>query len=337
MAENVNKDRKQSKFTMDTVPYLLLYLAAILIVGMIDVVDAQFNPLRILTADYWIEVGMMTVANTLVLTSSTNISINKLLLIDPVVLDLNKNIAIAKPKLQPDFTLYVHDLNMDRKTQAYLTLMHNKIEKLNKRASHKSKILWLRQERAQKKLEDIEYPYPEFTGKVFIIKWIKKQWHSLWNQRSIKYFRNMKQLKSEMTPEYLKDNIEMVKVKYPMVKESFIKNGVNTKSTTYDFVVQSDASKKFQDLAPAYLRNIGIGAFMASFFLGPQDGITQALIVSISFKMMILIMNWNRGRQYAPKFIIDKIVGDLQYRLDKMLDYISKKKKEVKPNGENVK
>ena len=336
MAKKSIKERWKkfkSYFTLDTVPYMLMMLAALLIIGMIDVVNATFSPYRIVTPDYWVEVGLLTIANMLVLTSSTNLTIKELLKTDPDVLLLKALIRKAVLKLKPDFAEFMHRFNLKRKEKKHRYDTTKKISKLNGRTPFMARAHFLEAQRQSKDIRDVKLIYPpklKEGGWFWVI--IKKFFWKLLNRREVNYFQKMKHYLYLLTKEWVDSNLEYADISYSEIKPSYIKVGSNNESI-YEFEPIPDAKKKFKDLAPRFFLNLGLAVFIASFFLVPQEP-TTAMILSISVKIIILGMNWQRGRNYAPVFIVEQTMANDQFRYDTLLDYFTEKG--VKLDGENT-
>lgn len=321
----------KKNFTMDTVPYYILYITAILLIGFIDVVDADFRLYRLVTGQYWSEVGMLLIANTLVLTGSLQLKINKLLNTDPDILEMNALLRKGRRNLEPDYSLYHHQqVNMPRKKIAYNKVISERINKLNKKAPQEARLQWLKQERIHAEDYDsykFEINFHDVVGQrgfKKLINKIKNKWLTKAKyKKHLSYFLSMIEVKKMSTSTYIEENLEAIDVEYPEINESFIKQGVNTAYGSYDFMYEKDAARKFKDLYPRFVLNLGLGMFIASFVPMLKGGYEVIpLIVAISLKLIILAMNWNRGNTYAIVFLAEKFMVDCQYRLDKMMDYL---------------
>lgn len=281
--------------------FLFFFLAAI-VIGMGTLVDREFLWSRFLDPVYWEDVIMTTIANVLVLTGTTNLYVSGIL--NEYESDKEKHkwwhrmhrmVRIGIDNLKTNFDKFIGRFNLERKERAY------------RRKVYKRLAFWefFASERALRLAELPDEDLNEADR-----KYRRKNW----------FYKKKRKLEAKLNPKLLDRVLPYKKVKYSKIKGTFVKSGYNDKHTEEEYDVESAFGKMARDHAPTMMMTTGLIAFVRSFQVYPGE-FTWAFLVTIVFKVTILVVAYMKGKRYAPKFVKEKIVRDLQTRLDIMLKY----------------
>lgn len=287
-------------------PYLIMYVAAFMMIGLFDFVDGTFDPAQLLTIDYWRGVTMLMLASVLFLLSAANKNIEKIIKEDQDVQYKSDTLEkVAKSQDLFDFDEYLSEKNRDRKKITYIETIKIKIDRLD------NGIWWI----------------PFVNGGATQDKMIYNGYDEELKKKN-EYCIKRNELDYLMSDEYVDANIDSMNLKFPEMQRSFVTVGYET-TNSLPWITERKSIKMVRDLSPRFLITIGSGAFIASFIPGVAEGITAGLVFGVFVKLLVLVANYIGGLEYAPQFVESKVKVDLQYRYEIVLDYHNWKK--VKP------
>lgn len=338
------------KLKWSIAPYIIMYFVAFMLIGMMDLTNAQFDPWRLLEAAYWQEVALLTVGNVLVLLSTSDLYVMKLL----GQMEADPNVHVD-PKLNPDnaqqsewhrlqhlirqgikamrenFRLWLHKDNMRVKANAYRLKINKRIVKLNKYSTYKSHLLY-------DTLKKAEETNTKIVAPTTYSWWRKALWWIFLKPRPNRYVKKRRDLEAKLDDSYIKDRIEYIPIRYDKINESFIRTGYNGEFNSGDRKVESKGAKFFRDHSPRIMLTTAAIAIFRAFLYNPET-FTMAVAMSITFKIFVLLSNIIAGRNYAPRYLQEKIIKDENLRLSMLTEYLGDKEfnppKEAKADANN--
>jgi hypothetical protein len=283
--------------TIKTATTVLLYLLSLLLIGIINLIDGQFTPDRLMEPDYWFNTIITNVATLLVLINTINLFLDKYRNNDEVnILEQTVKTGVYKD-IKGDFDEFIKQTNKQRKISAFKEKIMEQINKIEGKASPKD-------------LEIIDSNNQELKSKNKV--WIK-----------------LNRLKKFLDPEYIDRNILFLNVKYNRLTRRLITNNVSVKND--EFMFTNKAVKMFSDIMPNYLLSFSLILFFTAFIVDVNDKVTLAVIMDMVVKLMALIINFINGVSYAKNYTETVVISELQFRLDVLEQYKEWQKKQPEP------
>lgn len=289
------------KIRLKHIPYILLYVLAILLITMMTT-EGGFTFSKLNDADFWGTFLVISAANWIVLISSANLRINKMKeekkkLIkagdtDDSYVAKYTSLAYLLDNLGTTFSSWLIKDNKRKKKEAYTRKIKKKMIFWGKFASEKSKTLWIQ------------------SNNVRADKSITAQAEKNW------YCKKMVKLTALIDDDRLEEYIDAINVKYSHVRESFIRVGTESVGKGDDEYVLNGAFKKFIDLLPRFLLNLGYVLIITTFNPGPISSVGIAEILDGVLRLGVLVMNAIAGREYAPMFFREHIEHQMQLRIN---------------------
>jgi ABC-type multidrug transport system fused ATPase/permease subunit len=279
--------------TIKTVTTVTLYLLSLMLIGIINLIDGQFTPDRLLEPDYWFNTIITNVATLLVLINTINLFLDKYRNNDEVTtLEQTVKTGVYKD-IKGDFDDFIRETNKQRKINAFKEKIMDQINQVEGKASSKD-------------LEIIDSDKQELKAKNKV--WIK-----------------LNRLKKFLDPEYIDRNILFLNVKYNRLTRRIITNNVSVKND--EFVFTNKPLKMISDILPNYMFTFSIILFFTAFVINVNDKVTLAVIMDMVVKLMALIMNFINGISYAKNYTETVVITELQFRLDTIEQYKEWQKK----------
>lgn len=128
------------KVTWQILPYILMYLAALTLVALIDLVTADFQLDYILSAQYWSNVLTTALASLLVFLATAFYDVDKLCETDPRVVHDEAEIRKAIERdIDVDFKIYMEEDRLARKARAWVNKIIDRIRRLEMKSTTKKK------------------------------------------------------------------------------------------------------------------------------------------------------------------------------------------------------
>lgn len=270
------------------IPIFLIFLFCFLLIGGIELF--AYDPSKnIATSQFIFTLVTVNIANMIALTSTARLIINRGRLEDKDVLDKDKKLKdTININVDSSFDNYLITVNKDRKILAWKTKISDKITRLESRARQK----------------DIE----------------------LFNfgteQEKIKnrYCSKRRRLLVKLEDDYINKNLPYLKVKYIKLRRYEITTGTTQKGEDYQ-ITTNTSNKIFKDNIPKFLITFSIILLFVSIPLTFSEW-KEEIIMIVILRLIPLFMNIANGKEYGKSYITHTILGDLQFRLDTVINYM---------------
>lgn len=283
------------KLTLKIIPYLMLQLVIVALIGINDLYQANWDPGRLRNLGFWLDYLTITLATIISFFSWANIKIDMFLNVKYTP-ECDQSQQLGEVVAYKQHTL--NDLVLKEKTPSikYCIEEINKEEK-ERRFNYKY----------NNKLNRARYG---FFGRIF-----KKH-----NEVKIAQYEEM------LTIEWQYKNLKDFKVRYVSVSESYVVNGVNFKSNgNFRKRVDSRNVRLVKDNYHKWLLSLAYMMFFTSMGFQLMDGITPVVIFTIGIRVMNCIMQSIMGIRYASTYIATKVIPELDDRQSIMEMYIKGK------------
>lgn len=135
------REKKEKYLRWNFVPYFLMYFISILMVALIDLVIADFEPERLISGDFWYNILSTMFANLLVLVATIFIYHDTWAETDPRVIEnQNKLRYIIMEGIDVDIKDFLNEQNYQKKKKAWIKHVNQKIMKLEKKHKQTKRI-----------------------------------------------------------------------------------------------------------------------------------------------------------------------------------------------------
>lgn len=274
--------------------YIVNVVLSFILIGGTLFVTADFDISILATPDFWWQVIGANIANLLLLNSTAKLDIDKANDKDAEVLERKETIKeTVRSSVENDFDDFLSEENKNRKIVAWKDLINNKISKLDKRVRSKDIEIFSNGTEEQKKKN--------------------------------RYCRKRKALQEKLTDDFIDKNIVYLRVKYIKLKRYEITNGCKQEHNNYELT--TNISKRIlKDTYSKYLFSLGITVFASTFSNLILKDFTVATLIVFAVKLISLFMSIFNGKDYAKEFVSTTLIGDLQFRRDVLLKYLTWKK-----------
>lgn len=311
------------KFTVKIIPYLMLQLLILTLIGVNDLYRANWDPGRLTELGFWIDYLTITLATIISFFSWANIKIDFYL----------------SAQYDPNSTLdYTSDLGT---TVAYKRATLSAVIEREKTPSIKYCIDELNMEEKEKK-----FKY-KFSNKLNKAKYSRFRY--VFKKH---YDYKIKQYEELLSVEWIAKNIDSYKIRYVAITESYIVNGVNIKNSgNFRRRVDTRGERLVKDNYHKWLLSLTYMMFFTSMGFQLMDGISLVVLFTIGIRIMNCVMQSIMGIRYAATYVQTKVIPELDDRQSIMEIYIKgkpvydslykqeqnkklEKLKEVEDNGE---
>ncbi len=306
------------------IPVALLFLTAIVMIGFVDYITADFDWTIIQSSSFWI-------TNITSITGSIAVIIGVLLLRNQHYIENNEEYKYCDSEINkfykmeykaPIFNKFCSEDNLLTKREHYLKKVNDKRAKLKPKA--KDLEIYFAKPKAvdpeERKKEEAEIAYAKAHNK---------------------YCKKLDYYDKITSEEYLANNISKMNLSYPKISPGLIFSGteVNSHMVT-NYVTTHKASKIAKDILPRFLLTTGLLVISSSFIPGIQDGITIAMIFKSAVKLFSIGSQIYFAYNYSNSYAVSVLLHDIQFRLDKISTFrlwyqnrISRvKSKEIQPD-----
>lgn len=283
------------KLTLKIIPYLLLQLAIVALIGINDLYQANWDPGRLKNLGFWLDYLTITLATIISFFSWANIKIDMFLSVKYTA-ECDQSQQLGDMVASKQNTL--NNLILTKKTPSIKYC----IEEINK----------------EEKEHKFNYKYNNKLNKArygFLRKIFKKH-----------YARKAEQYEEMLTIEWQARNLKDFKVRYVPITESYIVNGVNFRSNgNFRKRVDSRNVRLVKDNYHKWLLSLAYMMFFTSMGFQLMEGITPVIIFTIGIRVMNCIMQSVMGIRYASTYIATKVIPELDDRQSIMETYIKGK------------
>ena len=283
------------KVTIKIIPYLLLQLAIIALIGINDLYQANWDPGRLSNLGFWIDYLTITFATIISFFSWANIKIDIFLSVK-------------------------YDASMDQSSQLgeMVASKRNTLNTLIIKQKAPSIKYCIDEINAEEKERKFNYKYTYKLNKAkygFLSRIFKKH-----------YQAKVEQYEEMLTVEWQAKNLKDFRVRYVAINESYIVNGINIKNPgNFRKRVDTRNERLVKDNYHKWLLSLAYMMFFTSMGFQLMDGITPVVIFTIGIRVMNCIMQSVMGIRYAATYVSTKVIPELDDRQSIMEIYIKGK------------
>jgi hypothetical protein len=284
-------------------PYILLYITAVAIVGLFNILTVDYRDEILRSAEFWNRVISQNIANLLILIATTSMYLEKHKETDKDLLELEA--VVKKAVLQDldgEFGIWVFNKNKQEKIETYRSIIQRKINRDEIKANIKDLDIWYYGTNEEKK--------------------------------SNRYCRRRSSLEDLIRPERLEKYILALKVNYDEIDRSFIETGAQLKTPKKN-AKQDTVVRKIKDNYVRFLFTIGGAAFFNAFVYS-ADLLDAAFWFQLSYSLVLLLVMFLSGKDYARDYVRKVLIVDLNTRYNIIKDYLTHKVNDIKEGKENA-
>jgi hypothetical protein len=278
-------------------PYVILYIAAVAIVGLFNILTIEYQDNILSSAEFWNRVISQNLANLLVLIATVSMYIVKYSETDKSYTGLKGTVDNAvRGDLDSEFGAWVFNRNKVEKTAAYRTKIQNKISKEELKAKPKDLEVW-------------------YFG-------------SDEDKKKNRYCRRRVSLEESIKVERLDKLILALKVDFDEIDRSFVETGEIIKGEK-KLTRQDTLGRKVKDNYAQFLFAVGGAAFFNAFIY-TADLLDTAFWFKLATSLFLIVAMFLNGREYARNYVKQVMVVDLNTRYNIIKDYLTFRVKEKK-------
>lgn len=295
------------KMSLRLIPYILVQLMILLLVGMGDLFEAGWDPTRLASADFWFSYATITLATLLSFFSWANVKIDAYLETPyHVGMENNPNtnlndvgvVAAIKKNLLSNLVLRYKTSDLPEFLDEHINL----VEKTEVYVEHKTNQL-------------IKY---------------REGWRSTCVLTRKSAARKVNIIKEQLSDEYIKNNIKNIKVKYVPVTEAYVINGTTVKTgKTHRHRQIGRARAMLKDNIHKWVLSLSYLLLLTSLSIEFGESMSWAVAYSMAIKIINCVFQSLMGINYAKDYMTNKVIAELDDRTAIMEMYVEKKKKGV--------
>jgi hypothetical protein len=278
-------------------PYVILYIAAVAIVGLFNLLTVEYYDTALSSAEFWNRVVSQNLANLLVMIATISMYIVKYSETDKEYTGLKGTVdGSVRKDLDSEFGTWVFNKNKLEKIEAYRARIQSRITK----------------EELKARTKDIEVWY-------FGTEEAK---------RKNRYCRRRINLEESIKIERLEKLILAIKVDYDSIDRSFVETGEVIKGDK-KLARQDTLGRKVKDNYAQFLFAVSGAAFFNAFIY-TADLLDTAFWFKLATSLFLLSSMFLNGREYARNYVKQVMIVDLNTRYNIIKDYLTHKVKEKK-------
>jgi hypothetical protein len=273
----VDKVKNKVAWSPENLAYYINYFLATVLVGAIGFITADYKLEVLTTAEYWTPIIVTQTAVWLILFTRKNEKIKSEIKINSTVIKNQDNINLLTENiLDDDFSIFIAELNLTTKKEAYRNKIKLAIRKLDKRANAKN-LFTYQYGTEQEKLKS-------------------------------KYCKKKAQFLLQLSDSYINDNIGSIKVRYNKVVPSMVTNCINRSSTNESEIDENSTQQLIRKFAPSSL--MGIIILMVTSVIVPDlVKLDWATIVNISSKLYCLVNAYTNATNFSKDYVDTTVVN----------------------------
>lgn len=298
MKNNVND---LSKKINRLLPYILIIVVCFVVVALSEMALPTFTFKIFISPTFWIKTILLNIACVLVQWSTALASAQEI-----EMRDEDGSIGIRKEVLKSlvadvkdDAVVFLKEVNRERKTEAYKRNIMKKINKLIAHASYNNNF-------------EFSY-YLELNDK-------EKEGYKI-PPDCTKYFDKRIKLMQKLDEDYIKKNIDYLKVKYKQVTLKMMKFGISRNEGNTDDVIPISKEKILSELTlPSRIKAMALAIFLSTFAL-------ESVTLSIAFafglvsKMVSLLYSSISGKKIANQVVQESTISNMDISIDWIKKY----------------
>ena len=296
------------KFLLRNFTYFILIIISLIFIGLLELMKAGFDLSIFKKADFWLNVITMSLASLLMICMALSIKLNRIETnlnegtLGLQAKQLREVVNIGSANIANDIDRFIAETNLKRKKDAWKAKIKTEIFNLSNSFSMN---------------DHIQYAQYEKNPDYFNI-----------NQARGKVKKRIL-LEEKLNEAYVNANILNLRVKYARITRQMIENGQLGYDDSLDNLSKSGVVF-IKNVAPKFLLSISFTLFISSFYFDTKQINTINVIISFAYKLIILILNANFGRQFAKQFFNETTIHDLQLRKQWLTKYADWKKNKQK-------
>lgn len=295
------------RMSLKLIPYLFVEVFILIIIGVGNLFTAGWSIDRLLSASFWFDYATLTVCTVLSFFSWANLRVDVLTSYE-YHLDMEKD-----PKTNLNHLGVI--VAIKQHTISALVLKHRKPD-------IKYYIVDINM---VEKTKRFEYNISRKIAKI-------RSSRAFMNPRKFEKLQHkIDLLESYLTPEWISANIKSAKVKYAVVTESYLVNGVALK-TKEDFRprVDTKAERMFKDNIYRWILSLSYLLLLTSVAFDLVKDLSWSVVFAVVIKVGNCVYQSVAGAAYANKYIKDKVIYELDDRISIIENYIDwQNKREV--------
>lgn len=344
--------RQGVKKTFLRLPYILLMLVTFLVTGFAEFITQEFDWRIFISPSYWFNVVLVAVGGFCMAFASTLFFSQNIKERDEDKKFHEANSALAKitPNIQDtDLDLFLEEINVKRKSEAYNLQVNKQIEKIDKKMKTedilqyakivktqknfttkqviKYEVIGVNEEGQEIKKETItEVPtdYEEFS--ISTLELLKEDWitSDLAKQKA--------ELLLKINPQFVEENIRFYNVKYKKITHKLISVGYQGKGD--DDMPNSSMVVLTNALLPRSLFSIAVTTILLSFAFDIAQ-LSWLAILPVFVKIGGLISHLIYGRNFADTYVEQVDLYNILVKIRWLTRYDEWKKKKNKKVEQN--
>lgn len=292
------------KISFRLIPYILIQLAIVLLVGMGELFQAGWSLGRLAEADFWFSYATITLATILSFFSWANVKID-IYLDTPYYKDMEND-----PKINMNDAGVV--LAIKKNILSNLILGH----KTSSLADYLDKI----------NLEEKKEVYIE-QKTAELLKY-REGWRSTCVFTKKNAARRVELIKAQLENEYIENNICKLKVKYVPITEAYIVNGLSVKvGKTHRQKIKSRGVTMMSDNIHKWLLSLSYLLMLTSITVQFNEELSLSAVYTVAIKVVNCLIQSLMGIAYAKDYVVNKSIAEIDDRLAIMEGYIEYKTK----------
>jgi predicted transcriptional regulator len=301
----MNKYVKFNKdLTLQTIPYIIAYVATLMLIGFGVLVSADFDWTVFQTPMFFFTTGTTAIATILVF--------------------LSRFLQKTQGKQRP---LYKTVINDEQMTEIEIETDFTKSEKVfSAFAGQDNHDLeeFLKQENRERKIDEWKMRVSERIDK-HQSKQKPNDYTALCDGTKNRWVDKLKKLNEQISDEWINKNIDNINIDYDIVTRSLITNGClipksKKRKSRKDYIITKKGAKVFRDIAPKYMMSFAATIFFSVFILDAVKG-NVANWTQFAFKLIVLAWNFALGDDYANIFHKEITMNNIQFRLEMIKKY----------------
>lgn len=278
-------------------PYAILYIAAVAIVGLFNILTIEYQDNILSSAEFWNRVVSQNLANLLVLIATVSMYIVKFAETDKSYTGLKSTVdGAVRGDLDSGFGTWVFNRNKTEKIAAYRAKVQNKISREELKAKPKDLEVWY-------------FGNEEAKNKN-------------------RYCRRRINLEESIKVERLDKMILALHVDFDEIDRSFVETGEVIKGEK-KLTRQDTLGRKVKDNYAQFLFAVGGAAFFNAFIY-TANLLDTAFWFKLATSLFLIVSMFLNGREYARNYVKQVMVVDLNTRYNIIKDYLTDKVKEKK-------
>ena len=301
----IYETKKRLKFKSIYIPILLMNLLLLLILGILDYIDAEFSLEVFKSANYWTNLGV-SYATVIIMTASTlMICIDNFCENNQEYLKIQKSIQdFTQAEYRPSlFQRFLKGYNRVRKKNAWRQRIILKLDRLERFRKEKDALIW-------------EFGTEE-------------------EKRQNKYCQKRRKLELELSEDWIEKNIDIINLKYNVVSSNLVIGGEgrNINYEDDDYITTNKVWKVVKDKTPIMLLSFAIITLFSSIITEFNFDVT--FFIKTSSKLATVCCSVYTTIRYSKNYNKSVTLHDILFRWGVCCEYKAWLQAQVKEGKSN--